>query len=130
MRTVAAKVQVRTPEQMAKAIMKQSALKELAAARWDNQATVTVEYMGHRHTLSAPVTVNVKNGQIIFHFGATGQNRLLFPIHGKEYAFGVGGNIMTGEAIDDWQEIRAKYKLEELPSLEESADLDAGETTE
>lgn len=132
MKAVVAKTQVRTPEQLAKAQMKQKALQELHAAGLDSSANITIEYMGIRHSLPATTTVNVKTGQIMFHFGAVGANRLLFAPEGHEFAFGVGGNIMTGLAIDNWEELRAKYGLPAMPGVDETSDeaLSATESTE
>lgn len=120
---------VRTPEQLAKNAMKQAALAELSNAGLAQNAIVTVEYMGCTHTLDARPTVNVKNGQILFHFGAVGVNRLPIELEGgniSQLSFGVGGNIMTGLQIDEWNVIRSKYGLSATPD----SDLEAGETTE
>ena len=99
----------------------------------DTKATVTIRYMGIEHEISADPTVNVKNGQVMFHFGAVGFRRLPFGIRAvnaegetenHELSFGVGGNVMTGLEIDKWQGISQKYGL-----TQGEEDLDEGETT-
>jgi hypothetical protein len=123
----------RTPEQLAKAAMKQVALKELARASLDASAKVTFEYMGISHTLPATPTVNVKTGQIMFHFGAVGANRLPFegigPQACPDLSVGLGGNAMTGLEIEGWQEIRTKYGLGAVDTDGEET-LSAGESTD
>jgi len=133
MKTYSGKTQVRTPEQLAKAAMKHEAITDLESHGLADHAKVTVEYMGIRHTLNATVTVNVKNGQILLHYGAVGANRLPFnPTVGDKthnLSFGAGGNFFTGLEIDGWQEIRAKYNLAAIEADEDSDDsLSAGES--
>jgi hypothetical protein len=126
-----------TPKELAKAAMKERARVELNETGLADEAEVTVTYMGITHKIKATPTVNVENGQIMFHFGAVGQKRLFFQVKGKNDALislqmGLGGNLMSGQAIDTWKDIRTQYGLKDVVAPKESDDvaLSAGETTE
>ena len=120
----------RTPVQMAKAAMKQAALAELHLVGLAPTANITVEYMGIKHSVVATPTVNVDNGQIMFHFGAVGANRLPFG-NAKDVgtlSFGLGGNLMTGLQIEKHTQYLAQYGLS-TQDAETDESLSAGETT-
>jgi hypothetical protein len=88
-------------------------------------ASITVEYAGIRHTVPANVVVSLKDGQVLLNFAATGSNRMQFNLGGQEYSFGLIGNILTGLAVENLQEVKAKYGL-----VDDNEALEAGETTE
>jgi hypothetical protein len=113
------------PDRLAKNALRQVAMKDMAEAGLPTTASVTIEYAGTRHTVTAHPIVSLKDGQIMFNFSATGGNRLSFSLGGQEYSFGVLGNILTGLAVEGVDQVKAKYGL---TSSED--DLEAGESTE
>ena len=128
-----------TPKELAKAAMKFRAGTELEMAGLSDRVSVQISYMGVTHVVEGKPTVNVDNGQIMFHFGAVGKNRLLYQVTGKDEKLvtlnmSLGGNLLTGEAIDTWQAIREQYGLNQAvvtsaPTEPTDEELEAGETT-
>lgn len=112
------------PDRLAKNALRRAAMEDMAAAGLPTTASVTIEYAGTRHTVTAHPIVSLKDGQIMFNFSATGGNRLAFSLGGQEYSFGLLGNILTGLAVECVDQVKAKY------GLASEDDLEAGETTE
>jgi hypothetical protein len=113
------------PDRLAKNALRQAALQDMAKVGLPTTASVTVEYAGIRHTVPANVVVSLKDGQVLLNFAATGSNRMQFTIGGQEYSFGLIGNVLTGLAVENFNEVRAKYGL----PVDENAILEAGEST-
>lgn len=97
------RVKARTPAEMAKNALKESARTCLAEASWPSVILITAEVDGQVFEFEARPTASLKDGRIMYHVGGKFDH--------KGLTVSVGGNLLLPTATPDHGEILARYKV-------------------